>query len=276
MKQKLAVVLTLILAVAILAIFGLVPGEHALDDTTGQAVRYFPESDFGVSVWKPCCTGDREKEEHSDRYMSLLERRLEGDHLDYTLKYDNHFDLFSGDGVVIGQQTIWFLRSQSLMGPTYSGERLALLSMPHESRRSRSNIENTVAAQEDKEVNMWSDLTVIADEVVDADYEGHIGDRVTLVFPGISTLTYTPVLNVGDVRLINGKEVELKAVTPAAPYTEFREDGGVAVLRVGQEIGTVDSFVPTTIGGLTFTMDKVERNSQSGLFYFNDVFSVDI
>ena len=131
MKQKIAVVLTLLLAVAILAVFDLVPGERPLDETTGQAVKYFPESDFGVSIWKPCCTGDREQEEHSDLYNRLLERRLEGDHADYTLIYGNHFDLMSGDGVRVGEQMIWFLRSQSLMGPTYHGERLALLALPH-------------------------------------------------------------------------------------------------------------------------------------------------
>lgn len=270
MKQKLGVVFSLLATVIVFSALGLIPGEESIT-YTGEVVKYFPEYSFSPASYKECCTGENKEEVHSTRIQALLDAKLEGYAVDFALQEGSYFELESEDALYLGRQAIWFIRSDTKDIDTSYAKSYAVLSVPEE-RRSRTNIDphNVV---EDKPTSIRG-VTIIADQVWDIDRFGHEGDWTRLVLPGVSSVTYSPMLAVGDVRRINGKEVELLRMRTSP--NAWQLESGIAILRVDGVVGSVASFEPTTINGIEFTLNSVRSLSGEAVFYINDVFTVDL
>ncbi len=258
MREKFAVVVVLLVAVALLSIVGLAPVEQ-----TGQAI-YYPEYSFSATSWKEAGSG--QPEVHSSRYQELLARDTT---VDYALQEGAFFDLSPEDAVFVGPEIVWFT------GAEYSvDQKLALFAVPQSNRHRVRTKSNSVLVREDQRKVLRNGVVLIADEVFDAESEGLSMDRVRAVFPGVSSVTYSPLLYTGDVRYVNGKEVELMEVMPGARYTG--DDRYIAVVRVGDVIDTVASFEKTTIGGLQFSLNEVSTLEQNAVLYISDVFTVEM
>src|SRR3989338_220260 len=186
--------------------------------------------------------------------------------------FENSFKFKSGDGVILDDQAITFLKGASKKsgssGSFIKGDQKVLISLVPHGRDSESMFP--------KEIVKWKYELYGNSAMFLLDFNDELelkNDWALITFPGYSELQYFVNLKEGDSRIINGHKVSLVQIDVKNTLSGINNKGEV-LLDVNGEVIILRTFnKPVRIGDLFVVVDGLSYDKAK--FYFIGVNKVE-